>query len=105
MIMVTGRARSRPRTSSLQKIKIVHFCNIQTRAAGSQSSLTEPTPNAQMQILFVGNSFEYFVSHRLTLAQAAKAQGWSVHVATPPSKRGDSLLSYGIAHHPLAMDR
>lgn len=58
-----------------------------------------------MQILFVGNSFEYFVSHRLSLAQAAKSQGWSVHVATPPSKRGASLQSYGITHHPLAMDR
>lgn len=58
-----------------------------------------------MQLLFVGNSFEYFVSHRLTLAQAAKSAGWSVHVATPPSKRGLSLEPHGIRHHVLAMDR
>src|SRR5215470_13819269 len=58
-----------------------------------------------MQILFVGNSFEYFVSHRLALAEAAKSEGWSVHVATPPSKRGASLQSHGITHHVLALDR
>jgi len=58
-----------------------------------------------MQLLFVSNSFEYFVSHRLALAKAAKSEGWSVHVATPPSKRGDSLQSHGITQHLLAMDR
>ncbi|HEY6351169.1 MAG TPA: glycosyltransferase family 4 protein [Candidatus Angelobacter sp.] len=58
-----------------------------------------------MQVLFVGNSFEYFVSHRLALAEAAKSEGWSVHVATPPSKQGTSLQSHGITHHLLAMDR
>jgi len=61
--------------------------------------------NAQMQVLFVGNSFEYFASHRLALAKAAKSAGWSVHVATPPSKQGASLESHGITHHLLAMDR
>lgn len=58
-----------------------------------------------MLVLFVGGSFEYFVSHRLALAQAAKSEGWSVHVATPPSTRGLSLESYGITHHAIAMDR
>lgn len=58
-----------------------------------------------MQVLFVGNSFEYFVSHRLTLAKAVKAEGWSVHVATPPSLSGASLEAHGIQHHPLALDR
>ena len=58
-----------------------------------------------MQILFVGNSFEYFVSHRLTLAQAAKSEGWAVHVATPPGKGGTRLEPFGIVHHALAMDR
>lgn len=58
-----------------------------------------------MQVLFVGNSFEYFESHRLALAEAAKSEGWSVHVATPPSKRGASFESHGITHHVLEMDR
>jgi glycosyltransferase involved in cell wall biosynthesis len=58
-----------------------------------------------MQLLFVSNSFEYFVSHRLALAKAAKSAGWSVHVATPPSKRGASLQSHGITQHLLALDR
>lgn len=58
-----------------------------------------------MQVLFVGNSFEYFLSHRLALAKAAKSEGWSVHVASPPSKRGASLEPHGITYHPLAMDR
>jgi glycosyltransferase involved in cell wall biosynthesis len=60
---------------------------------------------AQMQLLFVGNSFEYFVSHRLALAKAARSAGWSVHVATPPSKWGASLQSHGITQHALALDR
>ena len=63
------------------------------------------SPNVQMLVLFVGNSFEYFLSHRLALAKAVKSAGWSVHVATPPSKRGASLQPYGITHHLLAMDR
>jgi glycosyltransferase involved in cell wall biosynthesis len=58
-----------------------------------------------MQLLFVSNSFEYFVSHRLTLAKAARSAGWSVHVATPPSKRGASLQSHGITQHLVALDR
>jgi glycosyltransferase involved in cell wall biosynthesis len=58
-----------------------------------------------MRVLFVANSFEYFVSHRLALADAAKSEGWSVHVATPRSKRGACLQSRGITYHQLALDR
>jgi glycosyltransferase involved in cell wall biosynthesis len=58
-----------------------------------------------MQILFVGNSLEYFLSHRLALAKAAMSHGWCVHVATPPSGRGGNLECHGITHHQLAMDR
>jgi len=69
------------------------------------SEFKHTAPNEQMQVLFVGNSFEYFVSHRLALAKAAKSEGWSVHVATPASKQGASLQSYGITHHSFALDR
>jgi glycosyltransferase involved in cell wall biosynthesis len=61
--------------------------------------------DAGRRVLFVGNSFEYFVSHRLALAEAARNQGWSVHVASPASLRGAGLQSHGITHHLLTLDR
>lgn len=61
--------------------------------------------NALMRLLFVSNHFEYFVSHRLALAKAAMSAGWSVHVATPPSKHGAILESHGITEHLLPLDR
>jgi glycosyltransferase involved in cell wall biosynthesis len=58
-----------------------------------------------MKLLFVVNTFEYFVSHRLDLARAAQKRGWDVHIACPPSVRGISLDGEHIIHHPLSLDR
>src|SRR5437660_4689836 len=69
------------------------------------SDWSEGSLRTQMRLLFVGNSFDYFVSHRLALAKAARSAGWSVHVAAPPGKRGASLQSHGITQHLLALDR
>ena len=35
------------------------------------------------RLLFLGNNGPTFVTHRLVLAQAAKARGWDVHAAVP----------------------
>jgi glycosyltransferase involved in cell wall biosynthesis len=58
-----------------------------------------------MKLLFVVNTFEYFVSHRLALATAAVHLGWQVHVASPKSLTGVSLSASGITHHPIALER
>lgn len=56
-------------------------------------------------LLFVVNNPDFFLSHRVALARAAQAAGYTVHVATMP---GDSVLAIealGMRHHKLPMTR
>src|SRR5690242_2846189 len=56
-------------------------------------------------LLYVDNSSETFISHRLALATAAAADGWEIHVATPPSPGYDRLADEGFIQHRLDMSR
>jgi len=47
----------------------------------------------------------YFVSHRLVLAEAARAAGWEVTVVTRCTQAWHEIEAAGIAVVPLAMDR
>jgi glycosyltransferase involved in cell wall biosynthesis len=51
------------------------------------------------RILFVVNTPEFFLSHRLPLAVAAKAEGYEVHVASAPSEAVGKIQSLGFKHH------
>ncbi len=57
------------------------------------------------KLLFVVSGAKFFLSHRLTLAQAAKNAGYKVHVATPPSEFIQNIREAGLIYHPIMMDR
>lgn len=56
-------------------------------------------------ILFVVNAPEFFLSHRLPLAVAAKKAGFDVHVATADGLDVQSIQSLGFTHHILPFVR
>ena len=59
----------------------------------------------QRTLVLVVTEDWYFLSHRLPLALAAKADGMRVVVLTGPGKRGDEISSAGLEHRAFALDR
>jgi len=57
------------------------------------------------KILFVVSGSKFFISHRLTLAKAAKSVGYEIHVATPASALDHLITDAGLIHHPISLDR
>ncbi|AKQ33741.1 Alpha-D-QuiNAc alpha-1,3-galactosyltransferase [Candidatus Coxiella mudrowiae] len=55
------------------------------------------------KLLIVVSSAKFFISHRLSLAQAAKAAGYDVHVATPDYN--EQISEVGLVHHTIILDR
>jgi glycosyltransferase involved in cell wall biosynthesis len=58
-----------------------------------------------MKLLLLINEDTYFLSHRLALALAAKAQGFRVQIATHVESRADEIRSYGFELFPMAIRR
>lgn len=56
-------------------------------------------------ILFVVNAPEFFLSHRLPLATAAKAAGYKVHVATAYGPDIEAIQAQGYEHHVIPFVR
>lgn len=57
------------------------------------------------KILFVVNAPEFFLSHRLPLALAARATGYEVHVATADGAAVETIRGWGLRHHRLPIAR
>ncbi|MDA0654182.1 MAG: glycosyltransferase family 4 protein [Proteobacteria bacterium] len=64
------------------------------------------------RLLFVLNEAYFFLSHRLPVAERARAEGWEVHVAAPPdhvwAPPGFSvadLEAQGFIFHPIPLSR
>lgn len=57
------------------------------------------------KLLIVVSGAKFFLSHRLTLAQAAKNAGYEVHIATPRSNLNQSIIAAGFVHHRILLDR
>jgi glycosyltransferase involved in cell wall biosynthesis len=57
------------------------------------------------RLLFVVNQTEFFLSHRLPLALAAKRHGYDVHIATPVSLGLAVIQEAGLTHHAVAFSR
>ncbi len=53
------------------------------------------------KILYVINHIDWFWSHRLPLAKAAKEQGWDVHVAVHGSARDPRFSAHGFTPHEI----
>jgi glycosyltransferase involved in cell wall biosynthesis len=56
-------------------------------------------------LLFVVNIPEFFLSHRLPLAIAAKNVGFTVHIATGPGVACQKIAKLGFEHHHLPISR
>ncbi len=57
------------------------------------------------RLLFVVNDAGFFVSHRLPLALAARAEGFEIHVATADGAATRLIESHDIVHHRLRLSR
>lgn len=57
------------------------------------------------KILFVVNAPEFFLSHRLPIAEAARQQGYSVHVATGCGPSVRKITQLGFTHHAITLAR
>ncbi|WPO98860.1 glycosyltransferase family 4 protein [Pseudomonas sp. HR96] len=56
-------------------------------------------------ILFVINAPEFFLSHRLPLAIAAREAGYAVHVATSDGVSVQAIRALGFTHHAVPFER
>lgn len=56
-------------------------------------------------LLFIVNSPEFFISHRLALALAARDEGFTVHVATGPGRAREQIEAQGLVHHEIPLSR
>ena len=56
-------------------------------------------------ILFVVNVPEFFLSHRLPLAEAARQSGFEVHIATAAGSEVKVIQALGFIHHHVSFER
>ena len=56
-------------------------------------------------LLYIVNSPSFFLSHRLPVANAARAAGYDVQVATMHGDEIEQIISHGFVHHALPMTR
>lgn len=56
-------------------------------------------------ILFIVNDAGFFLSHRLPVAEAARAQGYNVQIATMAGSRVSEIHAQGFIHHTLPISR
>jgi glycosyltransferase involved in cell wall biosynthesis len=56
-------------------------------------------------LLMVVNDSDFFLSHRLPVAEGAFQAGYKVHIATKPGKSVTAIRSHGFHHHELPLSR
>ena len=64
-----------------------------------------PGEGARGRLLFIVNEARYFLSHRLDLALAARADGWEVEVASAPGAGQEGIRAAGLTVHGLPLSR
>lgn len=57
------------------------------------------------RLMFVVNAAEFFLSHRLPIALAAKEAGYDVHVACPQGNGFEEISNLGFRNHDLPLSR
>jgi len=67
--------------------------------------MTRPAAPHPPKLLFTVNDAGFFLSHRLPVAQAASAAGYSVHIATAPGPAVTRIRDLGFFHHPVPLSR
>lgn len=58
-----------------------------------------------MKLLFFVNTPEFFLSHRLPIALAARNAGYTVQIVTGPGSASEQIRALGFEHHCLAISR
>lgn len=58
-----------------------------------------------MRIVFFENNPAYFLSHRLNLAQALRAEGHVIHVLAMPGQAARTIEAAGFIFHPVPLKR
>jgi glycosyltransferase involved in cell wall biosynthesis len=58
-----------------------------------------------MRIVYVVNTPRFFLTHRLPVAQAARAAGYEVHVAGPDGPEIAEIAAHGLAYHRVPLAR
>ena len=58
-----------------------------------------------MKLLFIVNAPEFFLSHRLPIALAAREAGYNVQIATGPGSACEQIRELGFVHHHLPLSR
>ena len=61
--------------------------------------------NGRKRLLYIINSSNYFLSHRLSIALRAKEQGFQIHVASPKDEVSKKLEKNGFIHHDIFLSR
>lgn len=56
-------------------------------------------------LLIVGNDAKYFISHRLPVAECARAHGYEVCIATPDGPSVSEIEGHGFKHHKVFLSR
>lgn len=67
--------------------------------------MTTPNTTRSPSLMFVVNNPAFFLSHRLPIALAAKAQGYEVSVATMDGDAVAAITAHGFRHCVLPMSR
>ena len=63
-------------------------------------------PDQKKRLLFLLNDAPFFITHRLSVAVAARQAGWEVHVAVPFEARAvASMEAEGLTHHDVPLAR
>ena len=57
------------------------------------------------RIVFVVNEGSFFLSHRLPLAEEARARGYDVHVVCGFGTGEEALVGHGLSAHPIPFSR
>ena len=56
-------------------------------------------------LLYLTNTPDFFLSHRLSLALMARSKGYEVHVATSYNENASKIESYGFKYHEISLRR
>ena len=77
-------------------------------APASGAAPVAPPPGSGQRpprLMFVVNNPDFFLSHRLPIALAAREAGYEVHVATMDGPGVRAIVAHGMVHHVVPMTR
>lgn len=74
-------------------------------AAAARTAAAAGAGSRAPRLLFLVNNPAFFLSHRLPIAEGARAAGYDVHVATMDGPSVATVKAHGFQHHVIPMSR